>query len=305
MSNHFSLRPATDSDTPAVFRLFLRSIRDLAFRQGTRLVNDGHDPEVIDAIWPLRRPMFEHLAQTAHRFWVAEHDGEILGYARSILRDGMLELTEFFVAPKAQSGGMGRELLRHVFNAGDARLRSIIASTDVRAQARYLKTGVYPQFPIYHFSRKPEEFQMDSGLRFEPMSNSDSTLHILGDLDAAVLGYRRDVDHRWFLGNRSGFLAYHGDKPVGYGYVSRGYGSGPFALLDADHYPPMLAHAETLAASSGLGEFVLHVPMVNRTAVDYLLGTGYRLDPSFMFYMSDTEVGLMDRYLITSPPLFM
>ena len=119
MSKHFSLRPATDSDTPAVFRLFLRSVRDLAFRQGTRLVNDGHDPEVIDTIWPQRQPMFEHLAQTAHRFWVAEHDGEILGYARSILRDGMLELTEFFVAPEAQSGGMGRELLRHVFNAGD------------------------------------------------------------------------------------------------------------------------------------------------------------------------------------------
>src|SRR3712207_7374197 len=48
------------------------------------------------AAWELRRPLFEHLAATCEGWWLAEDDrsGELLGYARAILRDGTRELTE-------------------------------------------------------------------------------------------------------------------------------------------------------------------------------------------------------------------
>lgn len=305
MTDNISFRKATPEDAAAVFRLFLFSVRDLAYRQGTRAVNDGRDPEVIAAVWQQRQSMFEHLTRTARHYWVAERDGTLLGYARSILRDDMLELTEFFVSPDAQSGGIGRELLRLAFTDTQAPLRTIIASTDVRAQSLYLKSGVYPLFPIGHFSRPAEQTAIDSDLHFEPMDNSSETLVLLGELDATVLGYRRDVDHQWFFGNREGFLVYRGRVAIGYGYVSRGFGSGPFALLEPADYPAVLAHAETMAARSGQAEFILQAPLINRAAVNYMLGRGYRLDPSFMFFMSDRRAGLLDRYLITGPPYFM
>lgn len=305
MNSDFSLRPATEADTPAVFRLFLRSVRDLAFRQGTRPMADGDDPDVIATVWPQRQSMFEHLARSAHQFWLAERDDKILGYARSILRDGMLELTEFFVSPAAQSVGIGRQLLERVFVGEDVRFRTIIASTDTRAQARYLKAGVYPLFPIYHFIRKAEASDVTSELHFEPLQPAAVTLEKLAELDSEVLGYRRDVDHRWFLGNRDGYLIYHGRSLLGYGYVSRGGGGGPFVLLDSADYPAVLSQAETLAARNGQAEISFGVPMVNRAAVAYLLQRGYRIDPSALLYMSDSDASSLDRYIVTGPPFFL
>lgn len=305
MSNDITLRPGTEDDSMETFRLFFRTVRDLAFRQGVREVFDGEDPDEIATVWQRRRPMYEHLARTAHQYWVAERERRIVGYARSILRDGALELTEFFVAPEAQSGGVGRELLQLAFSAETTRHRAIIATTDIRAQARYLKTGVYPRFPIYYFSRAPEAVEPSGDLRYETIDNSTENLALLGELDKSVLGFRRDVDHEWFMVNRSGFLIYRHDEPVGYGYVSRGTGSGPFALLDPTDFPAVLAHAESFAAREGQADFGVQVPMINRAAVDYLLQRGYRLDPFVTLYMSDGDSGLLDRYLVTSPPFFM
>jgi GNAT superfamily N-acetyltransferase len=305
MNKDITLRPATAADTPAVFRLFYYTVRELAVRQGVRDAIDGGDPNEFATIWEQRRPMYEHLERTAHQFWLAERGDQIVGYARSILRDGALELTEFFVLPDEQSGGVGRELLARTFTAEGTRSRTIIATTDLRAQARYLKTGVYPRFPIYYFNRKPEIVAEDSDLRIETVEDSPRTLEVLGALDAAVLGYRRDVDHQWFLTSRSGFLYHHDDAPVGYGYVSRGSGSGPFALLDAADYPAALAHAESVSARGGHQLFGVQVPMINRAAIDYLLRRGFRIDPFVTLYMSDGGDGSLDRYIVTSPPFFM
>ncbi len=305
MNSGITLRSATQADTPAVFRLFLRSVRDLAFRQGTRAVADGDDPDVIATVWQQRQSMLEHLARSAHQFWLAERDGEVLGYARSILRDGMLELTEFFVSPEAQSGGIGRQLLAQVFTDENARFRTILASTDSRAQARYLKAGVYPLFPIYFFTRKAENTDTDNDLHFEPLHPAAATLATLAELDATVLGYRRDVDHSWFMDNRDGYFIYRGQSLLGYGYVSRGLGGGPYVLIDSADYPAVLTHAETLAARGGQEEIGFGVPMVNRAAVTFLLGRGYRIDPSILLYMSDSDAPALDRYIVTGPPFFL
>ena len=89
-----------------------------------------------DELWERRGPLFEFLATLPGQFWVAEaDDGGIAGYARAIEQDGLTELTEFFVRPPHQSGGLGRELLARAFADSDSSRRAIIATLDERALA--------------------------------------------------------------------------------------------------------------------------------------------------------------------------
>ena len=84
---------------------------------------------------------------------MAERNNLIIGFARSMMRDGVHSLSEFWVLPQEQSSGIGREPLQRADPADDARLRYIIATVDTRAQARYryMKAGLYPRFSIYLF----------------------------------------------------------------------------------------------------------------------------------------------------------
>lgn len=98
-------------------------------------------------MWERRRSLYEQLTRTAEHFWLAERDRIAIGFARSIIRDGVRQLTEIFILPELQSAKVGRELLEHVFSQKSATHRSVISTTDLRARARYLKAGVYPRFP--------------------------------------------------------------------------------------------------------------------------------------------------------------
>ena len=108
-------RAGTIEDSHPVFQVFVRTIMDYSERMNVMAITGGNDPEVIESLWKKRKPMFEYLATAAAQFWVAELDGEIIAYARSVEHDGMQELTEFFVLPGQQSGGIGGELLSRAF----------------------------------------------------------------------------------------------------------------------------------------------------------------------------------------------
>lgn len=294
-------RIGTVEDSYTVFCLFEETISDEFQRFGLETTS-WPDPEALAKMWQQRESLYRHLAQTADQFWLAEVDGRTIGFARSIPRDGIRQLTEFFVLPGQQSGGVGRELLARAFPVEGARRRLIIATIDTRAQARYLKTGVYPRFPLYYFYRQPEVTTVKSDLTIEPLPSAPTAdlLATLGDIDQAVLSFRREVDHAWLLTNRQGYLYRRDGRPVGYGYM--GKGNGPFALLDAADYPAVLAHAETEAAIAGAGNFGLEVPTVNRTVVDYVLGRGFQMHGFIALVMSDEPFGRFENYLIMSPP---
>jgi hypothetical protein len=99
------------------------------------------------------------------------------------------------VLPEVQSANVGRELLARAFPLSDwVTNRSIIATTDLRAQARYLKAGVFPRFPIYYFWRQPESVVVATDLAF--VKAEAAAMTILGDIDEAILGFRREIDHR-------------------------------------------------------------------------------------------------------------
>jgi GNAT superfamily N-acetyltransferase len=296
-------RPGTLEDSFAVYQVFHTAILDFGQRMNMMAITGGDDPAVLAELWPKRRSLFEHLARTAHEFWVAEDDGKVVGYARSILRDRVQELTEYFVLPGYQAGGVGRELLARAFPEVGALHRVIIATSDARAQARYLKAGVYPRFPIYNLAREPEAaIAVASDLDIEPFAASPQSLAVLRALDTQVLGHTRDADHAWLTQERQGYFYLRNEAPVGYGYI--GYRSGPFALLDEADWPAVLAHFEKEAAARGV-DFAVEAPMVNRCAVDYLLRRGCRLDSFFAFFMSEAPFGRFENYLCTTPPFFM
>lgn len=300
-------RPGSLDDSYAIFHLFEESLADLARRLGHTGAMSIDDPDALAAMWTRRRSLYEHLARSADQFWLAEQGDQVVGFSRSIVRDGHWELTELFVKPGVQSAGLGRGLLRRAAPTGPVASKLIVASPDVRAQSLYMKLGTYPRFPIYYFWREPQEVAVETDLVFEPVTASAEVLESLAAIDREVLGFRRDADHGWLLGDRQGYLYRRAGLVVGYGYEGRS--NGPFALLEPADWPTVLAHAEFTAAraehKSGRGHFGVETPMANTAAVDYLLGRGYRIDDFIAQTMMDRPFGRFDRYIVTSPPFFV
>jgi GNAT superfamily N-acetyltransferase len=297
-----TFRPGTPADSYAVFEVFEYAIADLNRRLGRTEPSSADSPEGLARMWEMRRSLFEHMAASNDQFWVAERNGRPVGYARSTLHDGLQELTELFIHPEVQSAGIGRELLTRAFPEAGARQRSIIASPDLRALALYLKAGLYPRFSIYYFYREPGPVAVESDLAFEPITASAGHLAALASIDEAILEHRRETDHRWLMADRQGYLYLRRGRPVGYGYM--GLASGPFALLDEADFPAVLAHAENSLAGVRR-HFGLEVPMINETAVDYLLVRGFRMDLFFAQALSATPFGRFEKVIITSPPFIL
>lgn len=298
-----TFRRGTVEDSQTTFEIFGAALMDLSERQGVMAITGADDPEVRAQLWERRRPLFEHLARTAYQYWIAEQDGQPIGYARSILRDNVLELTEFFVVPGSQSGGVGSELLKRAFPMVENTHRVIVATTDVRAQVRYLKAGVVPRFPEMYWSRAPENVSVESDLEFVRMSNSPETLAQLNALDRAVLGHTREIDHTFLMETRTLYFYRRDGQVVGYGYLSNG--CGPIALLDDSDFAAVLAHAERHAFEKGYKEVGFDLPMINRAAIDYMLEHKYEMDGFVALLMSDVPLGKMENYVLTTPAFFI
>ena len=299
-------RVATNADSRAAFDVFVDAVGDLGERIRHASMVEFADPAHRDAMWSRRRPLFEHLAATHERWWIAQDgDGRTIGHARSILRDGTRQLTEFFVSPHTQARGIGRELLERVFPPGEgAERRIVIATTDTRAVARYLRAGVYPVSSLQGFAGPPSADGHDlAGLTPSRVTDAEAGVEEMAAIDRDVLGHRRDAEHRYLLSERDGYLYRRGDRIVGYGYI--GDRAGPLAMLTAADLVPALGHLEARAHERGLESVEFEVPLVNRVAIDHLLGRGFKVDPFVVYLMSDLDFVSYDRYVLTSPPFFL
>lgn len=301
-----TIRQGTLGDVPATYDVFVQTTADLERRMGIPdSDNSWLDAAFVADYWERRRTLFEHLTSNAEHFWVAEIDSQIVAYARASLNDGMGELNEFFVLPDHQGQGIGRELLARAFPTDGARRRVIIATTEIHALSRYLKAGVYPRFPLYYLFRQPEPVTIETNLIVKPVSAGPETLAAIREIDRAVLGFARDADRDFLLGqaDREVCLFYRGGDLAGYGFF--GQRTGPIALLNEADFPAVLARAETAAAERGDTDFGMTVPLINRAAVDYLLGRGFQLEPFTVLFMSDEPFGRFENYIISNPDFFL
>jgi GNAT superfamily N-acetyltransferase len=247
---------------------------------------------------------FTYLAHAAAEWWVAEDGaaGPLVGYARSIERGGLLELTEFFVEPNQQSKGLGRALLSRAFPAGRGEVRSIIATTDVRALARYYAADTTARFPVLTLTGTPSAVEPPGTLEIVQLDPTvPDLLADVGIVEHAVLGYPRSAaELRWILERREGYIYRRGSRPVGFAFVGK-EGAGPIAALEADDLAAELLHIESRAHALGVDRLSLHVPGVNAVGVRHLVGRGFQIDAWVYLLMSNHPFGQFDRFMAFSP----
>jgi GNAT superfamily N-acetyltransferase len=303
-----TLRRATSADTEPCYRLFLESVADLTARQGT-----PWEPDPAD-LWLRLEPLLRLLEEHAAEWWVAEDpaSGELAGYARSVERGGLFELSECFVRPSRQSAGGGRRLLEAAFPAGRGDVRAIIATTDVRALARYYRAGTVARFPILALERTLDagdaaeaaaEQAADGALK--PVRATTADLPAIAEIERAVLEFDRGAaETAWLLAQREGYLYLRDGRPVAIGFVGN-VGTGPVAALDPDDQPAVLTHLEGRARALGRKNLAFEVPSINRVAMRHLLDRGYQIDTFLTLLLTSRPFGQFDRFIGFAPPFVL
>lgn len=296
-------RPIETADLKNIARVFVASLNQRHLDTGLEPIVDLTDEAAWNTMWEKeRRPLFEHVSAHSAVGWLAEDDGEVLGYARSIQRDHVCQLADFFVHPDKQLAGLGRELLNRAFEQVDSPSRLILANTNPAALSRYMRAGVYPLDTIFDFERKARPVSVETDLEISSLPSETETLEALNKIDKTLLGYTRPQEHIWLAQQRNRHMFFRNGAPVGYGYAGRW--SGPMAALDTNDMPAIMAHVETDAAQSD-ATFTVMVPLANRAVMAYLIDQGFQLDTGHsMFFMADFTPPGLDRYLFSLPGFF-
>lgn len=202
-------RPAHQTDLAQVYDVFYQ--------------NEIHDTPVPPP--PAQVPSDLHHIFETGTIYVAEQDGTILAFAASITRDNVTYLTDLFVRPDQQSSRLGQTLLQYVMLHNE-KVRCTFSSTDPRALALYIRSGMQPLWP--HFC-----LRLTGPLRDNP-SKTDIEIHegqaddpSFIQWDARISGRLRPDDHiHWLRHQRTIPLWFtRQENKIGYGYVRLGEGT--------------------------------------------------------------------------------
>ena len=227
-------------------------------------------PEVRSVRWRARTA---HLLETdPGGCWVADVDGELVGFATSLVRELMWILASYAVRPGLQGHGLGRALLGAALQHGRGCLRGMLnASDDPRALRRYGLAGfrLHPQLAL---RGRVDRAVLPLVRHVREGAAADRDL--LDSLDRRTRGAAHGPDHDVLMAELRLLV------------TDRGAGSG-YAYVD-DHGAPVVLAASTRAAATALAWEALagsdpdvavevrHVSPANHWAVELALAA--RLD---------------------------
>jgi predicted GNAT family acetyltransferase len=254
--------------------------------------------------WAGSEREFTYLARTAAEWWIAEDSAthRVVGYARSIERGGLFELTEFFVHPGQQAKGVGRALLARAFPNARGEVRSIIATTDVPALGRYYAADTVARFPILTLTGPPADAVTDGGIDILQVDGAQAPhLAEIAAIERAAVGFARGEEElRWILEQRDGYLYRRGERAIAFSFVGAS-GAGPIAALEPADIVRALLHVESRSHALGVTQLSLQVPGLNGVAMRHLLAHGFRIDSWVNLLMSNRPFGQFDRFIAFSP----
>ncbi|CAG2146413.1 hypothetical protein LMG31506_03405 [Cupriavidus yeoncheonensis] len=291
-------RPASADELARAEELVARSINDLTVRHG------------FGPIATSRSADFQAfcLRDDPRGVWLADDDGEIVGFALSWVCGRLWFLAELFVAPGRQGQGIGNALLdrtmQHASQAG-AREKSLITfAFNVVSQALYVRHGLLPRVPIHLCSAERDALVRrahGSALRTTPIRTTALDLDMLRQIDIAVLGVSREKHHRYLLGvpGMEGVFLEDGGERVGYAYVAATGHIGPLAVMHAHAMPGAFRTALAMAVAGDAGQISVFVPGTS-DALAIAAGQGMRFALP-MVLMATHDCGDWTRYLPRNP----
>ncbi len=291
-------RPARMDDLTRADELVVASINELTERRGYGKIASSHPPN-FQAF---------SLRDDSEGLWVADDDGEVVGFAWSWVCGELWFLAQLFVAPDRQSDGIGNQLISKTFAHAEARgapIKALITFTfNNVSQGLYIRHGLFPRFPIYMVSAPRDclaPLLAEPQLRLEPLTAQTARFDDLALVDISAVGASREKHHRYLLSDAttSGFSIHAGSECVGYVYISEGH-IGPLAVRRPDLVGPAFASALSFAARSNSPNISAFVPGASEPALKAAMNHGMRLTLP-MLLMSNRRFGDWASYLPRNP----
>ncbi len=339
-------------DTHDVQESVVRSLpRGLVMRRGNAADERGTFDVMrramgFDMNWDNHIGMRNHLRESPHcSFWLAEETPRFarhraVGYVRSIVRDSVWSLTEFFVHPDFQGRGVGASLLEQALAEGvraGADTRLVLASLNGGADSLYIRIlGCLPRVPMLLVAGSPitlhlplgqEDTVIDVGqtlgiqtpnnLYAEPLILCPTLEAILNEMDREAIGFARPTEHRYWQtqiekGTCIGRLYRRGSDTgeiVGYAYAGTQQ-QGPLYAKNPSDQPRIFKHITHLLRQQLKGSpLTLHSPALdyyaavagtNETLLPWLTRCGWRITFHYLA-MSSRPLGQLDRYVGHNP----
>jgi GNAT superfamily N-acetyltransferase len=290
-------RPAAEQDLEPAAQVVKEALNHLEHRFGF---------EGIEGNLEITFPRF-CLAEDSAGLWIAEDDGEIIGFGFSWTAEALWFLAQLFVRPGRQSSGIGGELLactlRQAKNSGTS-IRALITFSYNRVSlGLYMRHGLYPRIPLYAIAGRPNDLAANGpGLETWRLGESEDGC-MLQTIDRSVLGITRTRHHLFSRGDPS--LEAFGLKDrsgasAGYVYISNDGQIGPIAVTHAELMAPALNSACRLAADRGVENVSVFFPGMCNEALRMCLDAGFHLGRT-MVLLSSKPFGDWTRYAPREP----
>ena len=291
-------RPARPTDLVQADELVVGSMNDLTERHG------------FGKIASPRPPPFQlfSLKDDPDGLWVAEDQGQMVGFAWSWVCGDLWFLAQLFVSPAQQGSGIGNELIKRTWgpaqNKGATNKALITFTFNAVSQGLYIRHGMFPRFPIYFFNGASERLKAQlEGPQFRrtKLGETNSDLRHLALIDAQTLGVSRERHHRYLINDQSteGVLLFQGDTCVGYAYIADGH-IGPIAVTRSDDMDKAFKTALAVAVDSGASNISAFVSGPCEAALNAAVETGMRITLP-MVLMSSHVFGNWAQYLPRNP----
>lgn len=291
-------RPAQAQDLARTEALVIASINDLTERHGFGPMGTANPPSF---------QLFS-LKDDPEGLWVAEDDGDILGFAWSWVCGDVWFLAQLFVDPAQQGRGVGNELLKrsleHARKSGAVHKALITFTFNRVSQGLYMRHGLFPKMPIYFFAAARERVM--AGLS-EPRLRSveiDDTAQMkaLAEIDARAIGVTREKHHGYLLNDPAtrGVMLYAGSECAGYAYVASNGHIGPLAATRADVLGDVFTAALKMAANGSSEKVSAFLPGTCHSALSLAANHGMRITFP-MLLMASPGYGDWKQYLPRNP----
>jgi GNAT superfamily N-acetyltransferase len=251
------------------------------------------------------------LKKTPAAFWVAEKDGEVIGFSNSFLRGSLWYLSFLFILPNHQGQSIGKNLLERTLGYWKdfevTNRATITFAYNPTSQFLYMQYGMYPREPAYYVSVPSktikEHIAPTNELDCKELSSLGSGSNLLRRIDEHVLGFWLEWHHEYFFETHAKcYLFERNDRLEGYAYVRPNGNIGPLAVMSGESVGPVAGTALALAANQEVERVGFWTPGSNSQAVQLAIKHRMRIDAPMVF-MSTRPFGRWENYLFHSAAL--